>query len=272
MYQRFVQVFFLLCVLALGNAWAQPSLDYALAVGDTIRIQVFQNPDLTIEARVSESGVISYPLVGTVKLGGLSLGTAEKTIADALVQGGFVRKPQVNITLLVARGNQITVLGQVSRPGRFAVETPNTRVSDMLAAAGGPLVGGGNLAGGSDVVIVTGTREGQPFRKEIDIAALYLNDRPENDVLIMGGDSIYVPRAPVFYIYGEAQRAGVYRIDRGMTVMQALATGGGPTNRGTENRVRLHRTNLGGVVEQITPAMSDQVRPNDVLYVRESLF
>lgn len=272
MYQKFLQVFFLLCALAIGKAWAQPSLDYALAAGDNIRIQVFQNPDLTIEARVSESGVISYPLVGTVKLGGLSVGDAEKTIADALVQGGFVRKPQVNITLLVLRGNQITVLGQVSHPGRFPVETVNTRVSDMLAAAGGPLVGGGNVAGGSDVVIVTGNREGRSFRKEIDIAALYLSDRPETDMSVMGGDSIYVPRAPVFYIYGEAQRAGVYRIERGMTVMQALATGGGPTNRGTEKRVRLHRSNAAGIVEQIAPQMSDPVFPNDVLYVRESLF
>lgn len=269
---RLIQVFFLLCAIAMGNAWAQSSQDYALAAGDNIRIQVFQNPDLTIEARVSESGVISYPLVGSVKLGGLSVGAAEKTIADALVQGGFVRKPQVNITLLLVRGNQITVLGQVSRPGRFPVETVNTRVSDMLAAAGGPLVGGGNLAGGSDVVIITGTREGRSFRKEIDIAALYLSDSPENDVSVMGGDSMYVPRAPVFYIYGEAQRAGVYRIERGMTVMQALATGGGPTNRGTENRVRLHRSNAAGVVEQIAPQMSDPVLPNDVLYVRESLF
>lgn len=272
MNQRLVQALFFLCAIFVGSAWAQPSQDYALAAGDTIRVQVFQNPDLTIEARVSESGVISYPLVGTVKLGGLSVGAAEQKIADALVQGGFVRKPQVNIILLQVRGNQITVLGQVNRPGRFPVEIVNTRVSDMLAAAGGTLVGGGNLAGGSDVVIVTGTREGRLFRKEIDIAALYLNDKPQNDMLVMGGDSIYVPRAPVFYIYGEAQRAGVYRIERGMTVMQALATGGGPTNRGTENRVRLHRSNAAGVVEQISSQMNDPVLPNDVLYVRESLF
>lgn len=104
MYQRFLQVFFLLCAIAIGKAWGQPNQDYALAAGDNIRIQVFQNPDLTIEVRVSESGAISYPLVGTVKLVGLSVGDAEKTIADALVQGGVVRKPQVNITLLVVRG------------------------------------------------------------------------------------------------------------------------------------------------------------------------
>jgi polysaccharide biosynthesis/export protein len=111
--------------------------DYRLGPGDAIGVQVFQNPDLTVEARVSESGVISYPLVGAVQLGGLSIAEAEKRISDALRTGGFVRSPQVNITLRQVRGNQVAVLGQVNRPGRFPLETFNTRVSDMLAAAGG---------------------------------------------------------------------------------------------------------------------------------------
>ena len=81
-----------------------------------------------------------------------------------------------------------------------------------------------------------------------------------------------MPRAPVFYIFGEAQRPGVYRIERGMTIMQAFATGGGPTVRGSDTRLRLHRRNGNGVTEQITPVLTDPIRPNDVLYVRESLF
>jgi polysaccharide export outer membrane protein len=76
----------------------------------------------------------------------------------------------------------------------------------------------------------------------------------------------------MFYIYGEAQRSGSYRIERGMTVMQALALGGGPTVRGTEMRLRLHRRNAQGAVEQLSPEMTDLVQPNDVIYVRESLF
>jgi polysaccharide export outer membrane protein len=267
-----VRSLFLCLVLLTVNAFAQDKREYALGAGDTIRVQVFQNPDLTVEARVSESGAITYPLVGAVQLGGLSIGAAEQKIADALMQGAFVRKPQVNIFLLQVRGNQVSVLGQVNRPGRFPLETVNTRVSDMLAAAGGAVSGGGTVVGGDDVVIVTGVRDGKPFRKEVNIPSLYLNDRPGDDILLMGGDSLYVPRASVFYIYGEAQRSGVYRIERGMTVMQALATGGGPTMRGSENRVRLHRKNSEGVTEQIAPRMADPVLPNDVLYVRESLF
>ena len=266
-----VRILSLFIAFLAVNAFAQDKPEYALGAGDTIRVQVFQNPDLMIEARVSESGTISYPLIGAVQLGGLSIGAAEQKIADALQSGGFVRKPQVNIVLLQVRGSQVAVLGQVNRPGRFPLETLNTRLSDMLAAAGGA-VSNGSASGGDDVVIVTGVRDGKPFRKEIDIPSLYLNDQPDNDILLKGGDSIYVPRAPVFYIYGEAQRPGVYRIERGMTVMQALATGGGPTARGSEKRVRLNRKNAEGATQEITPLMTDPVLPNDVLYVRESLF
>lgn len=255
----------LLTLVSLG-AWAQGNADYPLAAGDTIRIQVFQNPDLTLETRVSESGTISYPLIGTVNLGGISVAAAEKKIANALQQGGFLRQPQVTIVLLQVRGNQISVLGQVNRPGRFPLETANTRLSDMLATAGGI------APTGDDVVIVTGERAGKPFRRLIDVPAMYLNDKPAEDIVLLGGDTVYVQRAPMFYIYGEAQRPGAFRVERGMTVMQALATGGGPTARGTEKKLRLNRQGANGAVEQITPALTDPVLPNDVIYVDERLF
>ena len=76
----------------------------------------------------------------------------------------------------------------------------------------------------------------------------------------------------MFYIYGEAQRPGAFRIERGMTIMQALATGGGPTGRGSERRLRLHRKAVDGSIVQITPQLTDAVEPNDVIYVNESLF
>ena len=266
MTKRLLNALLMLVACFATSAIAQDKLDYPLGAGDAIRIQVFQNPDLTIETRVSENGSITYPLIGSVELGGLSISVAEKKIANALKSGGFVQQPQVNILLMQVRGNQVGVLGQVNRPGRFPLETFNTRVSDMLAAAGG------STAMGDDIVIVTGTRDGKPFRKEIDIPDLYLGEKLENDIILSGGDTIYVHRAPVFYIYGEAQRPGTYRIERGMTVMQALAQGGGPTPRGSESRLRLHRKNALGTVEQLSPEMTDIVQPNDVIYVRESIF
>jgi polysaccharide export outer membrane protein len=240
--------------------------DYPLAAGDSIRIQVFQNPDLTLETRVSENGTITYPLIGEQNIGGLSIAQAEKKIAGDLEKGGFLQKPQVNITLQQVRGNQVSVLGQVGRPGRFPLETANTRLTDMLAIAGGA------VATGDDVAIVTGTRAGAPFRKLIDIPSIFLNGQAQNDLVLQGGDVIYVHRAPVFYIYGEAQRPGAYRVERGMTVMQAMAQGGGPTARGSEKRLRLHRKADNNSVQELEPRLTDAVQPDDVLYIRESIF
>jgi polysaccharide export outer membrane protein len=210
--------------------------------------------------------VISYPLVGSVQLGGLTISEAEKKIADALRTGGFVKAPQVNIVLRQVRGNQVAVLGQVARPGRFPLETFNTRVSDMLAAAGGA------TPTGDDELIVTGQRNGKPFRKVIDIPGLFLKEKSDNDIVLSGGDTLYVDKAPVFYIYGEAQRPGPYRIERGMTVMKALALGGGPTVRGSQNRLRLHRRDVAGNVTESSPKLTDPVQAEDVIYVRESIF
>ncbi len=270
MVHRLVYVFALMLTLFAAfsamNANSQDKLDYPLGPGDSIRIQVYQNPDLTIETRVSERGSITYPLIGAVELGGLSIAAGEKKIATALKEGGFVQQPQVNIALVQVRGNQVGVLGQVNRPGRFPLETFNTRVSDMLAAAGGA------TAMGDDAAIVTGMRNGQPFRKEIDIPSLYLDAFADKDIVLSGGDTIYVHRAPVYYIYGEAQRPGSYRIERNMSIMQALAQGGGPTVRGSERRLRLYRKNAAGTVEKLSPELTEAVLPNDVIYVRESIF
>ena len=245
---------------------AQAKPDYPLGAGDALRVQVFQNPDLTIETRVSENGSITYPLIGSVELGGLSIAAAEKKIADALQKGGFIRQPQVNIVLIQIRGNQVSVLGQVNRPGRFPLETVNTRLSDMLANAGG------TTQGGDDMVVITGQRNGKFFRKVVDLPSVYLGEKPEEDIVLLGGDTIFVHRAPVFYIYGEAQRPGAFRVERDMTVMQALAQGGGPTARGSERKLRLHRKGEDGSVQQSVPKLSDPVLPNDVIYVEERLF
>ena len=255
-----------LSLAAQAQSLAAAGGDYSLGPGDVIRIQVFQNPDLTVETRVAESGSVSYPLIGSVQLGGLSIAAAEQRVATALQDGGFVRQPQVNIVVLQLRGNQVAVLGQVNRPGRFPLETANTHLSDMLAIAGGA------TATGSDQVILSGVRSGKAYRKVVDIPALFLPNAQEEDPLLQGGDVIYVQRAPVFYIYGEAQRPGAYRIERGMTVMQALALGGGPTPRGSESRLRLHRRNATGQLQQLSPEPSDAVLADDVLYVPQSIF
>ncbi|MCZ2498213.1 polysaccharide export protein EpsE [Xylophilus sp. Kf1] len=255
-----------LTLAVAAHAQTGAASDYQLSAGDDIRIQVFQNPELTVETRVPETGVIAYPLIGNVTVGGLSVVAAQRAVADALLRGKFVRNPQVTITLGQLRGNQVAVLGQVNRPGRFPLETQNARPSDVLASAGGV------TAAGDDIAIVTGIRNGRPFRQTVDIPALFISASPEAQITLRDGDTVYVHRAPVFYIYGEAQRPGPYRIERGMTVMQALAQGGGPTLRGSENRLRISRKNPQGDIADIAPRLTEPIQADDVIYVRESLF
>ncbi len=262
-----------LCSLAglhVGGVSAQTAAnatpEYRLSAGDVVRISVFQNPDLSLETRVGDAGLISYPLLGSIRIGGTTVGQAEKLIADGLRTGSFVRQPQVSVLVIQVRGNQASVLGQVNRPGRFPIETVDLRLSDLLANAGGV------ASSGADLVTIVGTRDGKPFRKEIDLAAMFRDQNRTDDLLIVNGDTVYVDRAPLAYIYGEVQRPGPLRLERGMTVMQALATGGGLTQRGTEKGLRVHRRGPDGKVQIVQPSMDDALREGDVVYVRESLF
>lgn len=257
---------------AQAQATAAPAAaaaEYRLGAGDIIRIVVYQNPDLTLETRVSETGVVSFPLLGNVRIGGLGVSAAEKLIADGLKNGNFVKSPQVTLTLLQIKGNQASVLGQVNRPGRYPIETADMRLTDLLANAGG-------VAGtGGDLLVLTGMRGGKPFRMEIDLPSVFgpsaEQGRP-NDVLIQNGDVLWVDRAPMVYIYGEVQRPGPMRLERGMTLMQVLAAGGGLTQRGTERGIRVHRKGADGKVQVVQAGMDEGVKDGDVVYVKESLF
>lgn len=264
---RTALLLFISVVFFSSSALAQekPS-DYRLGDGDNIRITVFQNPDLTLETRVSETGTITFPLIGSVKIGGLTISSAADTIAKALQAGNFIQKPQVNIQLLRNLGNQVSLLGQVGRPGRFPLETFSTRLSEMLAIAGGISMNG------ADEVIVTGTRDGKPFRKQVDVVGMLLDNKLQDDIVVAGGDVIYVHRQPMFYIYGEVQKPGSYRIERGMTIRQALVQGGGLTPRGTERNLRVFRKGPDGRISALAVDMNDPVQSDDVLNVRESLF
>lgn len=251
--------------VAGANAPSAP-LEYRLGSGDVLRITVYQNQDLTLETRVSESGVISFPLLGNIRIGGLSATQAEKLISDGLRDGNFVKNPQVTVVVLQVKGNQASVLGQVNRPGRYPIETADMRLTDLLANAGGIAVTG------AEVLVLSGTRNGQPYRLEIDLPGIFTPGGREQDVLIQNGDVIWVERAPMVYIYGEVQRPGPMRLERGMTLMQSLATGGGITQRGTEKGIRVHRKNAEGKVEVLQLPMDEGLKDGDVVYVKESLF
>jgi polysaccharide biosynthesis/export protein len=252
--------------------WAQQTqpaasnAQYRLAAGDVIRISVYQSADLTLETRLTEAGIISYPLLGSVALAGLTVSEAEKRIADGLRTGNFVKQPQVSVAVQQVRGNQVSVLGQVGKPGRYPLETGNVQLTDVIATAGGV------NPTGADQVVVVGTRNGQPYRVEIDLPSVFGPNRRANDLTLQNGDVVWVERAPMIYMYGEVQKPGSLRLERGMTVMQALAASGGLTQRGTERGLRVHRRDAEGKVRIIEPVMTDRLQPEDIIYIRESVF
>jgi polysaccharide biosynthesis/export protein len=240
--------------------------DYRLGAGDVIRIQVFQSPDLTVEARVSENGLVSYPLIGVIRVGGLSPGDVEALIAQRLRQGNFLQNPQVTLNILQFRSQQVSVLGSVGKPGRYPLETTGMRLSEMLSQAGGV------TADGSDQVVLITNRDGQMRRYEIDLVQMFTAGDLSTDLPLTAGDVIFVGRAPQFYIYGQVQRPGMYPVDRGLTVSQAIAKGGGLTLRGTDRGLRVHRRYGDRTIQVLEPKLDDPVVPGDLIFVRESVF
>ncbi len=239
--------------------------ELVLGSGDVLRMSVFGNPDLTVETRVSESGFITVPLVGQVDVAGLPVAAAEKKIATMLETGGFVKKPQVNLLVTLLQSQQISVLGQVNRPGRYPVDGRRS-VLDLLAVAGGINPDGG------DLLTLIRKRDGKVQKDVIDIVEVFRKGDLLNDYELNGGDILFVDRAPRFYIYGEVQRPGPLRLERQMTVLQALSAGGGLTQRGTERGIRIKRRDTSGKIQILETKHDDLVQVDDVIYVKESIF
>jgi len=237
-----------------------------LGAGDTIRVTVFQNPDLTTEVRISERGTIVFPLIGEIALGGQTPVGAGNRIAAQLKQGNFMKDPQVNVSVVQVRSRQVSVLGNVARPGRYALDDTNLTLTDILALAGGI------SPGGADTVTVVTNRNGSEKKLEINVPEMIAKGTMSANFEIQNGDTIYVQRAPVFYIYGEVQRAGAYRLEPDMIVMHALSLGGGLTPRGSDRGLAIHRRMPDGAVRKIDAKLFEAVRPDDVIYVKESLF
>ena len=255
-----VMTVLLLCAAGLVNG-----ADLPLGPGDVLKVAVYGNPDLGLETRVSEAGNISYPLVGQVAVAGLSTVAAEKKIAALLENGGFVKKPQVNIIVTTVQSQTVSVLGQVNRPGRYPVEGRRS-LMDMLAIAGGIATDGG------DKVSLIRTRDGQTTRDEIDLVQMMRAGQVGTDQLVSGSDVVFVERAPKFYIYGEVQRPGAIRLERAMTVTQALSAGGGLSLRGTERGLIIKRRDAQGQLRSIPARGDDLIQVDDVVYVKESWF
>lgn len=234
--------------------------------GDIVRVTVFQNPDLAVETRVDGSGRMTYPFLGTLEVRGKTPGDVEKMIATGLEEKQVLKRPQVTVNVTQFRSQQISVLGHVNRPGKFPLELPYT-ISDALALAGGI------TPNGADFVVLSREENGAVRNFEIDVLQMFATGgKRADDVTVRAGDVLYVHRAPTFYIYGEVQRPGQFRLERDMTVLQALSAGGGLTPRGTQRGIRITRKGSDGQPVELRGELTGRVEADDVIRIQESLF
>ncbi|MHB1586393.1 MAG: polysaccharide export protein EpsE [Acidiferrobacteraceae bacterium] len=255
----------LLVALFTTPAFAAGGGSYHLGSGDVVHITVYGHPGLTIDARLGEDGSVNFPLIGEVRLGGDTTFEAEAKIEKELASGGYIKSPQVNLNVTDYKSQQITVLGWVNRPGEYHLDKAS-RITDALALAGGIMPDGG------DLVTLIREKGGKTEYQQINALKLFQPGGSKLNKAVQSDDILFVPKRQVFYIYGQVQRPGSFRLKQHMTVAQALATGGGLTIRGTESGIKIMRQEPNGATHTVTAKLSEQVMPNDVIYVPESLF
>jgi polysaccharide export outer membrane protein len=121
------------------------------------------------------------------------------------------------------------------------------------------------------VIVVVKEEAGNTTKHEVDLLKFYAGDMEQN-IRVTQGDFILVPKMDTFYIHGEVKRPGMYRLERGMTTMQALSVGGGISDRGSLKDIKVTRRLKGGGTEKVEVELTDELQPDDVVYVKERLF
>lgn len=240
-----------------------------IEAGDTVRISVYGNPDLKSETKVSSTGSIDFPLLGEVSIAGKSVEEVEKSLSSRLTGDGFLRKAKVSVVILQSVNNQISVLGNVGKPGKYLIEPGSEYLIEVLASAGG------KVGTGSDVVTIIQMSGDTPKRVSVNIDKLLMESNVQQitkaNIKLKGGDIVYVSEAPVFYIDGSINRAGAYPIKNDMTLAQAIALAGGISLRGTSRGIEVTRFDGNGT-QLLSGEMNMLMQPNDVVYIKESLF
>ncbi len=237
-----------------------------LGPGDTIAVQVYGQPDMSSTVYVADDGTIAVPLAGNVQVAGLSPAQAGARIESALKNGKILVDPHVTVTVTQTRSQRVSVLGQVGTPGRYAIES-NTTIFDLLAQAGGI-----NAQGSDTIYVIRQDADGKETRYPVDMKGLTSGAGTLPTVTLKGGDSVFVPKAEQFSIYGEVQTPGRYRVEPGMTIIEAIAKAGGITLRGSARRVDIKRKLPDGSYSTVKAKFGDLVQPEDVIHVKESIF
>ncbi len=249
-------------LMCLTKAAAAKPEDYRLGAGDLIRVMVFDHEELSVDARISQTGNITFPLIGQLRVAGLSTRETELLLARSLIDGGFVKQPHISVLVSEYQSQKVAVMGQVAKPGQYPLDS-SKRVMDMLAMAGGVL----NDTAAEDVTLV----RADSSRVVIDLKKLFDGD-PAVNLGVQDGDTLFVAHAPQFYIYGQVQHPGQYRLLRHTTISQAISIGCGLTPRGTQRGAIVKRVDAHGKEHKYSVKDEDVLQQDDVLMIKASLF
>ena len=238
-----------------------------LGPGDSVNISVYGQPDLNATVAVSEDGTLPVALAGPVMVKGLSPSAAARAVEKAFQDGQILNHPQVTLTVIASRSQRVSVLGEVSAPGRYPIES-NTTILDLLASAGGA-----KETASSVVFLLHPEADGSVSRLPVNLSKL--NDALTSGapaLALKGGDSILVPKADHYYIYGEIARPNVYKLEPGLTVLEAIVRAGGVTPRGSDSRIELQRKSPDGKKVTRKAKPDDELQPDDILRIKERIF
>ena len=263
-------------VLALAPVLsAQSAADYVIGPQDVLTINVFDQADLGGKYTVEVDGTFSFPLIGRVKAGGMTLRGFEIELKKKLADGYF-KNPQVTVAVETYRSQRVFVMGEVRQPGPVPL-TGGMTLIEALARAGSTMpTSSGEVAvvrashGAKGPVLPKGDHSGtEIFRASIrDLEAGAL----QQNIELRDGDTVFVPRAESIYVFGQVKNPGAYAlVERDTTVLQALSLAGGVTENGAMNRVKVIRM-VNGEKKELKVKLSDMVRPGDTVVVPERYF
>jgi polysaccharide export outer membrane protein len=238
-----------------------------------LTISVWAEPSLSGRYTVEADGSFTYPLIGRVVAGGLTLKATEQELVKRL-SDGFLKKPQVAVTVEQHASQVVFVVGEVRQPGSFPL-TGDTTLLAILARAGSvtPTASG-------EVVVVRPqpdtTTTGPAVPEETsELLRIKIDDLHTSvayqQFQLKNGDTVFVPRAESVFVFGQVRNPGAFPIQKGTTVLQALALAGGLTERGTTSRLRIVRVTDGRRVS-IKAEVTDLVQPGDTVMVSQRFF
>ena len=250
---------------------ADPRL-YVVGPNDVLSITVFNQPQLSGKFPVEADGSLTFPLVGRVAVGGKSIRAAEDEMRR-LLAAGYLKDPQVSISVEQYRSQQVIMMGEVKQPGSLQF-TGSMTLLEALARAGSTT----ERAGMEAIVIrppagsatpETGLNPNSPNAETIrvDLASLQTGALAQN-IVLRAGDTVFVPRAATVFVSGHVKAPGEYAIRTGMTVRQAIALAGGVTDRGSTRRLRIMRQ-VDGKEVTLDVDLQAVVQQGDTIVVRE---